>query len=137
MGSHWPPRLISRWGAGTLTADAAGHSDAARGHPPGPVVLLWLLYRLGVTDRLALAVLITAIGALLTPLVLSAVRGVCGEVPARRYAVVLTLAPYAVWVAVSVDVTAAALGAAMVAMGVRASERSRAGRRGRCDPGRA
>jgi len=102
---------------------------AARGHPPGPVLLLWALHRIGLTDRLALGILITAGGALITPLVMSAVRGVCGETEARRYAPVLILAPYAVWVAVSVDVVVAVLGAAMVAMGVRASARGRTGLR--------
>jgi hypothetical protein len=102
-------------------------SNAARGHPPGPVLLLWTLENLGLTDRLTLGVLITAIGALLTPLVLVAVRGVCGEASARRFAPVLILAPYAVWVAVSVDVVVAVLGAAMVAMGVRASAGGRTG----------
>jgi hypothetical protein len=113
----------------TFTANAGAHSVAARGHPPGPVLLLWALHRIGLTDRLALGVLITALGALVTPLVLSAVRGVCGETDARRYAPVLILAPYAVWVAVSVDVVVAVLGAAMVAMGVRASARGRTGLR--------
>jgi hypothetical protein len=111
----------------TFVADASAHSVAARGHPPGPVLFLWLLQRMGLTDRLALGVLISALGALITPLVLSAVRGVCGETEARRYAPVLILAPYAVWVAVSVDVVVAVLGAAMVAMGVRASARGRKG----------
>jgi hypothetical protein len=110
-----------------FTGTAAEHSVAARGHPPGPVLLLWTLNRLGLTDRLALGVLIAALGALVTPLVLSAVRGVCGELSARRYAPVLILATYGVWVAVSVDVVVAVLGAAMVAMGVQASERSRTG----------
>jgi len=105
----------------TYTDDPLGHSVAARGHPPGPVVLLWWLNRMGLSDRLALGALVTALGALVTPLVLAAVRGVCGEVAARRYVPVLVLAPYAVWVAVSVDVVVAVLGAAMVAMGVRAS----------------
>ncbi len=109
------------------TDDGAAHSVAARGHPPGPVMLLWALHRLGLTDRLSLGVLIVALGALITPVVLSAVRGVCGEVAARRYAPVLILAPYAVWVAVSVDVVVALLGAAMVAMGVRASAPTRTG----------
>jgi hypothetical protein len=104
-------------------------SSAARGHPPGPVLLLWALQRLGLTERLTLGVLITALGALMTPLVLSAVRGVCGEAAARRFAPVLMLAPYAVWVAVSVDVVVAALGASMVAMGVRASDQNRTGLR--------
>jgi hypothetical protein len=110
-----------------FTADAGAHSVAARGHPPGPVLLLWALHKAGLTDLLVLGVLITALGALVTPLVLSAVRGVCGEIAARRYAPVLILAPYAVWVAVSVDVVVAVLGAAMVAMGVRASARGRTG----------
>jgi methylthioxylose transferase len=103
------------------TFTSAPHGVAARGHPPGPVLLLWTLQRLGLTDRLALGVLITALGALVTPLVLSAVAGVCGQVAARRYSPVLMLAPYAVWMAVSIDVVTAVLGAAMVAMGVRAS----------------
>jgi hypothetical protein len=85
------------------------------------VLVLWALHRLGLTERLTLGLLVTAVGALLVPLVLAAVRGVCGELAARRYAPVLMLRPYAVWVAVSVDVVVAVLGAAMVAMGVRAS----------------
>lgn len=111
----------------SFTGRAGEHSVTARGHPPGPVLLLWALHRLGLTDRLALGVLIAALGALIAPLVLSAVRGVCGELAARRYAPVLILAPYAVWVAVSVDVVVAVLGAAMVAMGVRASAHTRTG----------
>ncbi len=110
-----------------FTDQAVHHSIAARGHPPGPVLLLWALHRIGLTDRLALGILITAVGALITPLVASAVRGVCGETAARRYLPVLILAPYAVWVAVSVDVVVAVLGAAMVAMGVRASAHDRTG----------
>jgi len=108
---------------------APGHSAAARGHPPGPVLLLWALHRIGLTDELALGVLLTAIGALVTPLVLLAVRGVCGELAARRYAPVLMLAPYAVWVAVSLEVVVAALGAAALATGVLASARGRSGLR--------
>jgi hypothetical protein len=111
------------------TEHAPELSNAARGHPPGPVLLLWALQRLGLTERLTLGVLITALGALVTPLVLSAVRGVCGEQAARRFAPVLMLAPYAVWVAVSVDVVVAVLGALMVGMGVRASDRNRTGLR--------
>ena len=100
-----------------FVAHAAEHSTAARGHPPGPVLLLWGLERLGLTDRLTLGLLIAAVGALLTPLVLSAVRGVCGEVPARRYAPVLILAPYAVWIAVSVDVVVRSSGPSRLSWG--------------------
>lgn len=109
------------------TKDMQAHSLAARGHPPGPVVLLWALERLGVRDQLALAVLITALGTLTVPLVLYVVRNVCGESTARRYLPVLVLAPYAIWVAVSMEAVVAALGAAMVAAGVHASARNRHG----------
>ena len=110
-----------------FTQDVRTHSVSARGHPPGGVLLLWALGRLGLTDHLALALVITAAGVLTVPLVLVSVREVCGEVPARGYAPVLILAPYAIWVAVSMDVFVALLGAAMVAAGVRASARDRTG----------
>ena len=109
------------------TARAEDHSVAARGHPPGPVLLLWALQRVGLTERLSLGVVITALGALITPLALAAVRGVCGERAARSFAPVLILAPYAVWISVSVDVVVAVLGATVVLLGVRASDRDRTG----------
>lgn len=102
-------------------------SVAARGHPPGPVLLLWALHRIGFTERLTLGVVITALGALVTPLALAAMRGVCGERAARSFAPVLMLAPYAVWISVSVDVIVAVLGAVAVLLGVRASDRDRVG----------
>jgi hypothetical protein len=112
----------------SFTADSAGHSVATRGHPPGPVLLLWALDRAGLRDHLALGLAVTAVGALTVPLVLAAVRDVCGEVPARRYAPVLALAPYAIWTAVSTDAVVAVLGAAGLLAGVRASAAYRTGR---------
>lgn len=106
-----------------FTETASAQSAATRGHPPGPVLLLWALARLGLTDRLVLGLLITAAGALIVPVVISAMREVCGEVAARRFTPVLILAPYAVWVAVSVDVVVALLAALMVFLGVRATVR--------------
>jgi len=91
------------------------------------VLLLWTLGRAGIHRPLALGVLITAGGAAVTPLVMVAVRSLCGELAARRLAPVLALAPYAVWSAVSMDAVTAALGAGMVAAGVVASERGRPG----------
>lgn len=120
----------------SILAYLAGYTDraeelsvAARGHPPGPVLLLWALQRIGFTERLTLGVLVTALGALITPLALAAVRGVCGDRAARSFAPVLILAPYAVWISVSVDVVVAVLGAAVVVLGVRASDRDRTGLR--------
>lgn len=104
--------------------DIAGErSIASRGHPPGPVLLLWAAQKAGLTNHLVLGLAVTALGALVVPFVLSAVREVCGEVAARSYAPVLILATWAVWLAVSIDALVAALGAAMVAAGVRATAR--------------
>lgn len=110
-----------------FTDSTAGHSDSTRGHPPGPVLLLWAAQRAGITGPLMLGVVVTAVGALTAPLVLVAVRGVCGIGAARRYLPVVALAPYAVWLAVSIDAVVAALGAAMVAAGVHASAPKRRG----------
>ena len=110
----------------TFTAMAPAHSAATRGHPPGAVLMLWALDRVGWTDHLALGLLITALGCLTVPLVLISVRDVCGEPAARRYAPVLCVAPYAVWTAVSMDAVVAMLTAALIAAGVLASrQRSR------------
>lgn len=91
------------------------------GHPPGPALALWALHRAGVTDPAVAGLLIAAVGALTVPLVLGAVRGVCGDAPARRYAPLLVLAPYASWLGTSVDAVGTALAAAMLAVGVHAS----------------
>jgi hypothetical protein len=112
----------------TYTADVESHTFAARGHPPGSVLLLWGFEHVGVTDTVTLGVLITALGVLTVPLVLYSVRDVCGETTARRYIPILVLAPYAIWVAVSMDGIVAALGALAVAAGVYASGRRRRGR---------
>jgi hypothetical protein len=110
-----------------FTSDPLAHSVATRGHPPGPVLLLWTLAKIGVTDQVLLGLLVTALGALTVPLVLAAVRDSCGEIAARRYVPILALAPYAVWVAVSMDAIVAVLGAALVLAGVRASRRQSRG----------
>jgi hypothetical protein len=111
-----------------FTADAAYHSVASRGHPPGPVLFLWSLDQIGVRNHIVLGFLITALSALTIPLVLSAVRDSVGEAAARRYLPVLVLAPYAIWVAVSLDGLVALLGAAAIVAGLRASRRRVRGR---------
>jgi hypothetical protein len=98
--------------------------NSSAGHPPGPAVVLRALDG---ADPLLVGLLFTALGALTVPLVLSAVRGVCGDVEARRYLPVLVLAPYAVWLAAGPEALVAALAAAMVAAGVRASDDRRTG----------
>jgi methylthioxylose transferase len=106
-----------------FTSTAAERSATSRGHPPGPVLLLWAAQKAGLDNLLLLGLVVTALGCLVVPLVLSAVREVCGEQAARSYAPVLILATWAVWLAVSVDALVAAIGAAMIAAGVRATTR--------------
>ncbi|PZS30895.1 MAG: hypothetical protein DLM59_10715 [Pseudonocardiales bacterium] len=110
-----------------FVAASGEHATATRQHPPGPVLLLWAVQRLGVHRPAAIGLLLTIVGCLSVPLVLVAVRSLCGAVAARRLAPVLVLAPYAVWVAVSMDAITATLGAAMVTAGVLASEQHRRG----------
>ncbi|MEP6697535.1 MAG: hypothetical protein ABJA34_11755 [Pseudonocardiales bacterium] len=119
---HRPGQFLA-----TFVASSAEHATATRQHPPGPVLLLWALQRLGLHSPVAIGLLITAVGCLTVPLVLVAVRSLCGESAAHRLAPLLVLAPYAVWVAVSMDAVTATLCAAMVTAGVLASGRRRRG----------
>lgn len=105
----------------TFTDRSDEHTAATRGHPPAPVLLLWALQRLGVNDSFGLALLVTGFAALSAPLILSAVRDVSGEAPARNFAPVLILAPYAVWIAVSMDGVVLTIAAAMTVAGLRAT----------------
>lgn len=108
-----------------FTTDLASFTPATRDHPPLPVLLLWLLDRAGIHSPTALGVALTLLASLAVPLVLIAVRSLAGEVAARRLAPLLVLAPYAVWVAVSMDGVTAAIGAGVIAAGAVASERGR------------
>lgn len=105
-----------------FVARAGEQSASTRQHPPGPVLLLWGLIRLGVSSPAALGVLITLVGCLSVPLVAVAVRSLCREPAARRLLPALVLAPYAVWLAVSLDAVTLALGAGAIACGVVGSE---------------
>lgn len=108
-----------------FVANAPQYSTATRTHPPAPVLLLWALVRLGISRPAGLGLVVTALGSLTVPAVGIAVRSLCGEHAARRLLPVLVLAPYAVWVAVSMDGVTAALCAVFVALGVVASEPGR------------
>ncbi|WP_285664027.1 hypothetical protein [Actinorhabdospora filicis] len=99
---------------------------ASSGHPPGPLLLLALLVPLVGTGP-GLGVALTALSTLTVPLVLIAAKSAVGERAARRYAPLLVLAPWAIWVAVSMDGVTSALLAATMAMGAYASERFRKG----------
>lgn len=108
-----------------FVTNAHTYDESTRTHPPAPVLLLWALGKVGATRPATLGVVITALGCLTVPFVAVALRSVCGERAARRLLPALVLAPYAVWVAVSMDGVTAALVALFVMLGVVGSEPGR------------
>jgi hypothetical protein len=104
---------------------SSGYSIATRTHPPGPVLLLWGFDRAGISHPQTLGLLLTLLGCAYLPLLAIAVRSLCHETAARRLLPVLVLAPYAVWLCVSMDAVTLLLSAGFVCCGVLASERDR------------
>ncbi|MGZ4619544.1 MAG: hypothetical protein ACXV5Q_14235 [Frankiaceae bacterium] len=108
-----------------FVAHAGSYTTPTATHPPGPVLLLWLFDKAGVTSPAAIGLILAALGCLTVPLVAVAVRSLCSDLSARRIVPVLALAPYAIWVGVSMDGLVATLAAASLAVGVMGSEPSR------------
>jgi hypothetical protein len=107
---------------------ARGLSAHSSGHPPGPLLVLVGLDRVGLGGPEPAAVFFVAGGAAAVPAVLVAAREVTDEAFARRAAPYLVLAPLALWIATSADalfagVTAWAATAVVLATG-RAGHRS-------------
>jgi methylthioxylose transferase len=75
----------------------------AQSHPPGAVLLLWLLGAIGFPGAGIAAIVVVLAGASAVPAALLAVREIAGERLARRCCPFLVLAPAAVWVATSMD----------------------------------
>lgn len=101
-----------------------------QGHPPGLVLGLWGLGRIGLGGGAVTTALYIGGGAAAVPAVLVAARDVAGETWARRAAPYVVLAPAALWVATSADALFAGVGAWAVALVVLATgRRGRAGRR--------
>jgi hypothetical protein len=96
-----------------------------QGHPPGQVVMLWLMDRAGAGGPGAAAVLTLGSAAIAIAGVLTVVRWEGGEVSLRRAAVFAGLSPAAIWVATSTDPVFAGLTVAATAAAFQA-ERSRA-----------
>jgi hypothetical protein len=89
----------------------------AQSHPPGAVLLLWLLDAVGLSSAGIAASVVVLAGASAVPAALLAVREIAGEQMARSCCPFLVLAPAAVWVATSMDALfmgAAAWGVALV-----------------------
>jgi hypothetical protein len=97
-----------------------------QGHPPGLVLSLWGLDRIGLGGTTAATALYLGGGAMAAPAVLVAARDVAGAAWARRAAPFVVLAPAAIWMATSADALFTGVGAWAVALVVIAT-----GRRGR------
>jgi hypothetical protein len=96
------------------TDDLAGAPVHVQGHPPGPVVLAWVLDRAGLGGAGWMAVLAVLGWGVAVAAALMTVGLVAGDGAARRAAPVLAVLPAAVWAGTSLD----ALFAGMVAVAV-------------------
>jgi hypothetical protein len=116
VGSH-PGHFLS-----TFIAQAPDYSVATRTHPPGPVLLLWVFAKLGIHRPEVIGITLTVLACAYVPLLAVGVRSLCHETAARRLLPILVLAPYAVWLAVSMDAIVLLLAAGFVTLGVVGSE---------------
>jgi len=87
-----------------------------RSHPPGFILVLWSLDRLGLGGAAAAAALVVGAGAAGLAAVLIGLREVAGEAMARRAVPFLVLAPAALWIGSTADALYAAVGAAGLAL---------------------
>ena len=95
-----------------------------QGHPPGYLLLLWALDRVGLGSPSVVATMEIVVGALAIPAVLVAVREVAGSRAARASAPFVAVAPLAIWVATSADAFYAGVGAWAAALVVVATGRN-------------
>ncbi len=103
----------------TFVAELPSYRTHTKGHPPGFLLVLYALERLGLPVVPAEAALVIAAGTSAVVAVAVTLRVVAGEGAARRALPFLTLAPLALWVATSVDaffLGVAAWGVALLAL---------------------
>jgi len=111
----------------TFTKRIGTYTTHVRGHPPGMLLLLWFLHRLGLGGAGWATALVIAGGVAAAPAVMVATREVASEAAARRAAPFLALAPAMVWVATSADALFAGVSAWGVALIVLATGKKSTG----------
>jgi hypothetical protein len=107
-----------------FTDHLASYRIHVQGHPPGYLLLLSLLDRVGLGVPAVVASVEIAGGALAVVAVLVAVRDVAGADLARRAAPFVAISPAAIWIVSSADAFYAGVGAWAVALVVVASGRT-------------
>jgi methylthioxylose transferase len=108
----------------TFVDRIADYSVHVQGHPPGMVLVLAALDRVGLGGSGWAAALFIAAGAAAVPAVLVTVRDVAGSETARRAAPFLVLTPAAIWIATSADAFFMGVSAWAVALVVLATGRN-------------
>ncbi|MEZ5373059.1 MAG: hypothetical protein R2704_10020 [Microthrixaceae bacterium] len=107
----------------TFVRELRSYPIHVQGHPPGPVLGLEALERLGIAGASGMSLVLVCVACLASPLVLIAVRALVDEDRARAAAVFVGLTPSAMWVATSMDAVFAAVavaaGTAMALAAVR------------------
>ncbi|GAC1419955.1 MAG: glycosyltransferase family 39 protein [Actinomycetota bacterium] len=95
---HSPHSFLSHF-----VANIREYPEHVQGHPPGMVMVLWVMSKIGLGGLGAAAALMIATGASAVAAALIAAREVAGEEIARRAAPIMAIAPAAVWIATSAD----------------------------------
>jgi hypothetical protein len=101
------------------------YTTHVRSHPPGFLLALWGLDRVGFGGSGAAAALVIAGGAAPTPAVLAGLRETAGEARARAAAPFVALAPAAIWIATSADALFAGVAAWSAALSILATGEKR------------
>ncbi len=92
------------------------YATHVRGHPPGGVLVLWVLDGAGLGGAAMAAALAIGCGALTAPAALVAVRALASEAQARAAAPFVVFTPAAVWMATSLDALYAGVSAVGIAL---------------------
>jgi len=105
MGDH-PLRWLA-----TFTEKAQQYPIHVKGHPPGPMLVLWALDAAGLHGPGWAAAVIIAVGSSAFVAIAVTVRALAGEELARRALPFLVLAPMALWIATTMDALFLGVGA--------------------------
>jgi methylthioxylose transferase len=98
----------------TFSAQITHYQVQARGHPPGMILILAGMRRIGLAGNGWAAALCLSVACIGSAAVVVAVGEVCGRTTARQAAPFVAVAPAAIWIATSAD--AFYLGAAAVSV---------------------
>jgi hypothetical protein len=95
----------------TFTEALTTYPTHVAGHPPLPMVMLWALDRIGFAGPGWAAAALIAVGSSAVVAIAVTVKVLAGAATARRALPFLALAPFAVWVATSMDALFLGVGA--------------------------